>query len=125
MRQHERLLYLDWLRGVAVIAMVMSHVTDSWTRQADRTSEPFYSLLFIAGVASSLFLFLAGVACALSAASKGRRQRSHRAGAMLARRRGLEVFALAFVFRLQSQMLSLGPLDNLFKVDMLNTMGLS
>ena len=27
-----RLLYLDWLRGIAVVAMVLAHVTDSWTR---------------------------------------------------------------------------------------------
>jgi len=34
----DRKVYLDWLRGVAVIAMVMSHVNDAWTREADRQS---------------------------------------------------------------------------------------
>ena len=119
------MLYLDWLRGLAVIAMVLSHVTESWTREADRASEPFYTLTFIAGIASALFLFLAGVASALSAAAKGRRYEGHRAGAALARRRGWEIFALGLVFRVQSLVLGLGPITNLFKVDMLNIMGLS
>jgi uncharacterized membrane protein len=110
---------------VAVIAMVMAHVTESWTREPDRSSDAFYALAFIAGVASPLFVFLAGVATALSAASKGRRQGSHHAGALLARRRGWEIFALGLVFRVQSQLLGLGPLNNLFKVDILNTMGLA
>ncbi len=118
-------MYLDWLRGVAVVAMVLAHVIDSWTRDADRQVEPFYTLFFIGGVASPLFLFLAGVATAMSAASKSRRQGAHAIGAALARRRGWEIFGLALLFRLQSQLLGLGPLTNFLKVDMLNTMGLS
>ena len=118
-------MYLDWLRGVAVVAMVLSHANDSWTRELDRHSQAYYTLDFIAGIASPLFLFLAGIATAMSAASKGRREGSHFTGAALARRRGWEIVALGLVFRLQSQLLGLGPVDNLFKVDMLNTMGLS
>ncbi len=105
--------------------MVLTHVTDSWTQVADRESDAYYTVSFIGGVASPLFLFLAGVATAMSAASKGRREGSHHAGARLARRRGWEIFVLGIVFRLQAQVLGLGPIANLFKVDMLNTMGLS
>lgn len=105
--------------------MVLAHVIDSWTREADRTVEPYYTFQFIGGVASPLFLFLAGVATALSAASKGRREGGHRAGAAMARRRGWEIFVLALVFRLQAQVLGMGPLGNLLKVDMLNIMGLA
>jgi uncharacterized membrane protein len=76
-------------------------------------------------VASPLFLFLAGVATALSASSKSRGDGNHVAGAALARRRGWEIFALGLLFRVQAQILGLGPLENLFKVDMLNTMGLA
>jgi uncharacterized membrane protein len=120
-----RLQYLDALRGLAVVAMVLAHVTDSWTRAADRQGEPYYTLLFIGGIASPAFLFLAGVASAMSAASKARRDGSLRAGAAAARRRGWEIFALGLVFRVQAEILGLGPLSNLLKVDMLNTMGLS
>ena len=96
--------------------MVLAHVSDSWTVAADRRGEPWYVVAFIGGVASPLFLFLAGVATAMSAESKG---------IHLARRRGWQIFALGLLFRLQSQLLGLGPLQNLFKVDMLNMMGLS
>jgi uncharacterized membrane protein len=105
--------------------MVQSHVQDSWTRDADRISEPFYSLQWIGGVASPLFLFLAGVASAMSAASKARRLGDRDAGAREARRRGWEVFLLGLIFRVQAQILGFGPLRNLLKVDMLNVMGLS
>ena len=105
--------------------MVLAHIVDSWTRDADRHDDPFFTLFFIGGVASPLFLFLAGLAGALSAAAQTRRAGSHRAGAAAIRRRGWEIFALGLVFRIQAQLLGLGPLGNLFKVDMLNTMGLS
>jgi uncharacterized membrane protein len=104
--------------------MVLVHVMDSWTRPADRSTQAFYTLAFVAGLASPLFLFLAGVATALSAASKGREQ-GQVAGASFVRRRGWEIFLLGLAFRVQAQVLGMGPLQNLFKVDMLNTMGLS
>jgi uncharacterized membrane protein len=98
------------------MAMVLAHVSDSWTAEPSRHGEPWYVVAFVGGVASPLFLFLAGVATAMSAASKG---------AHVARRRGWEIFALGLLFRLQSQLLGMGPFENLFKVDMLNIMGLS
>jgi uncharacterized membrane protein len=120
-----RLLYLDWLRGVAVLAMVHAHILDSWTRDSDRTARLYYSLQWIGGVASPLFLFLAGAAMAMSAGSKARQAGSIHAGAQAARRRGWEIFLLALVFRLQQEILGFGPLQTLLKVDMLNIMGLS
>jgi uncharacterized membrane protein len=108
-----------------VIVMVLAHVSDAWTREADRGTSRFFLVVFVSGIASPLFLFLAGVATAMSAGSKGRRQNSRQAGAALARRRGWEIFVLGLVFRVQAQVLGLGPLSNLFKVDMLNAMGLS
>jgi uncharacterized membrane protein len=111
-----RLQYLDWLRGLAVMAMVLAHVSDSWTYEPDRRGEPWYVVAFVGGVASPLFLFLAGVAIAMAASAKG---------AAVARRRGWQIFAFGLLFRLQSQVLGMGPLANLLKVDMLNIMGLS
>ena len=105
--------------------MILAHVSDSWTADADRRGDPWYTVAFVGGVASPLFLFLAGVATAMSAASKGRREGNHAVGAALARRRGWEIVVLGLVFRLQAQILGMGPLQNLFKVDMLNVMGLS
>jgi acyltransferase len=105
--------------------MVLAHVVDSWTRAGDRGTQAYYTLTFIGGVASPLFLFLAGVTLAISAAAKTRAATSHRAGAMAARRRGWEIFGLGLLFRAQAQVLGFGPLANLLRVDMLNTMGLS
>jgi uncharacterized membrane protein len=120
-----RLLYLDVVRGVAVAAMVLAHLVDSWTREADRHDSVYFTTYFIGGVASPLFLLLAGLAGALSAGSKSRRAGSLSGGARAVRARGWEIFLLGLVFRLQSQVLGWGPLDNLLRVDMLNAMGLS
>ncbi len=105
--------------------MVLAHIIDSWTRETDRHSPPFFTLFFIGGIASPLFLFLAGLASAMSAASKARRDGSHHAGAAAVGRRGWEILALGLVFRVQAQIAGFGPIMNIFKVDMLNTMGLS
>lgn len=96
--------------------MVLAHVSDAWTAEPYRGGEAWYLVSFVGGIASPLFLFLAGVAIAMAASVKG---------AVAARRRGWQVFGLALLFRVQSQILGMGPLDNLFKVDMLNIMGLS
>ena len=105
--------------------MVLAHISDAWTRPEDRQTEHYYTVLFIGGVASPLFLFLAGLASAMSAASKARRDDSLASGAAAARRRGWEIFALGLLFRVQAQLLGWGPIHNLLKVDMLNIMGLS
>jgi uncharacterized membrane protein len=105
--------------------MVHAHTLDAWTREADRNNQIYYSLQWIGGVASALFLFLAGAATAMSAASKARQAGSNVVGADVALRRGFEIFLLAFVFRLQAEILGFGPLQTLLKVDMLNVMGLS
>jgi acyltransferase len=105
--------------------MVHAHVVDSWTLAADRRTRAYYALQWIGGVASPLFLLLAGAAMAMSALSKGRESGSFREGARAARRRGWEIFGLAFLFRLQAELLGFGPLATLLKVDMLNIMGLS
>ena len=43
----------------------------------------------------------------------------------MAVKRGLQIFVLAFLFRLQSQLLGWGPLVNFLKVDILNVMGVA
>lgn len=120
-----RLVYLDVLRGVAVLIMVLAHVVNSWTRDADRNDDPYYVAIFVGGLGAPLFLFLAGVAQVMSANAKARRAGDRHAGMRAMWRRGWEVLALAFLFRLQSQLLGWGALRNFFKVDILNVMGLS
>ncbi|HUQ86099.1 MAG TPA: heparan-alpha-glucosaminide N-acetyltransferase domain-containing protein [Vicinamibacterales bacterium] len=119
-----RKAYLDWLRGVAVVIMVTAHVTDSWTRLEDHTRTLYMYTVFIAGLAAPLFLFLAGLTLAMAACSRALRV-GHSEAAAQTRKRALQIFALAFLFRLQSQLLGWGPLINFLKVDILNVMGIA
>jgi len=118
--------YLDWLRGVAVLIMVEAHLFDAWVRVADRSERPFQWFIVIGGFSAPLFLFLAGVAMALAAGSRLRKGLTPSEVAAIARRRGWQILGLAFLFRLQSFIISGGPFpQTLLKVDILNVMGLS
>jgi uncharacterized membrane protein len=112
------------VRGIAVVIMVGAHVTDAWTREADRHDERFFLTVFVNGLAAPLFLLLAGVSLAMAAESRARAVGAGGAFASI-HVRGWQVFGLAFLFRLQSQVLGWGPLVNLLKVDILNVMGLA
>ena len=104
--------------------MVGAHVTDAWTRQEDRGRMLYMYVVFIAGLAAPLFLFLAGLTMSMAASARGSKV-GHAAAASMARWRGLQIFGLAFLFRLQSQLLGWGALINFLKVDILNVMGLT
>ena len=117
--------YLDWLRGVAVLIMIEAHTFDSWTRFDARGHSLYGPLTVLAGFGAPLFLFLAGVALALATGSRQRKGQPDAEVASLARRRGWQIFGLAFLFRLQSWLISGGPFSSLLKVDILNVMGLS
>jgi uncharacterized membrane protein len=105
-----RRAYLDWLRGVAVIIMMFWHAMDAWTAAGARHGQAFYITTFIGGWAAPLFLFLAGVSIPFSRSPI---------------RRGWQVLALAFVFRLQSFVLNPGaPWTSMLKPDILNILGI-
>ena len=121
-----RRLYLDWLRGVAVLIMIEAHTLDSWTRVADRQSPWYERAVILAGFGAPLFLFLAGVALMLAAGSRMRKGLTLEQAARAALRRGAWVFLLALLFRLQSFVLGGGQSpQSLLKVDILNVMGVS
>lgn len=117
--------YLDWARGIAVLIMIAVHLIDSWTGSPARQTPPFIWTIKIGGFGSTLFLFLAGTAVALSGGSKARAMGDDRLASRAVIRRGLEIFGLAFLFRLQSWLISGGPARTLLRVDILNIMGLS
>ena len=119
-----RLDWLDWFRGIAVVVMIEAHTVDAWTQNADRHTLEFGRALIVGGMGAPLFLFLAGVAAALAVESRVRRGGDVVAAARSVRRRGWEIFGLAFLFRLQSYLLNPGSrIDGLLKVDILNVMG--
>ena len=115
--------YLDWVRGIAVLVMIEAHVVDSWTAAPDRFSKAFAWAMVVGGFGAPLFLLLAGVAVSLSAGSKARRLGDTRAACLAVMRRGLEIFLLAFVFRIQAWILGWSSPRFLLRVDILNVMG--
>jgi uncharacterized membrane protein len=119
-----RRTYLDWARGIAVLLMIEAHTFDAWTRPAVRATAAFRNSTILGGFAAPLFLFLAGAGVVLAATNAARRSGHRAAGVEAGCRRGLEIFILAFLFRLQGLIVSPGGhLVTLFRVDILNIMG--
>jgi uncharacterized membrane protein len=119
-----RRVYIDWARGLAVLLMIEWHTADAWTRPADRHSAAFGRALMLGGFAAPLFLWLAGLGVALSAARLARTFGSRAAIVRTISRRGLEIFILALLFRVQAFIVSPGSHPvTIFRVDILNVMG--
>jgi uncharacterized membrane protein len=120
-----RLLYIDWLRGVAVLFMVLWHTVDAWTRPDDRTGLAFDIVLFAAGWAAPMFLFFAGASVPLAGSARLARGLDRAAASGALQRRGWQIFLLAHVFRFQSFLLNPGSSWNaILKPDILNILGL-
>jgi uncharacterized membrane protein len=115
--------YLDWIRGIAVLIMIEAHVVDSWTAAPDRFTQTFAWAMILGGFGAPLFLLLAGVSVSLSAGSKARRSGDVRGASVAVMGRGLEIFLLAFVFRVQAWILGWSAARTLLRVDILNVMG--
>lgn len=106
--------------------MIEAHTLDSWTRAADRHSHIFRNLTVLGGFAAPFFLWLAGLGVVLSATRHAQRGGDRLAAVETIWRRGLEIFLLAFLFRVQAFVVSPGGhLVHIFRVDILNVMGLT
>jgi len=126
MTSSHRRTYVDWGRGIAVLLMIEAHTVDAWTRlsPAVRRTIPFRDATVLGGFAAPLFLWLAGLAVVLAATRTLERTGSRRAAVEVICRRGLEIFILAFLFRLQGFIITPGSHPvTLFRVDILNIMG--
>jgi uncharacterized membrane protein len=122
-----RLAYIDWMRGLACLLMFQTHCYDSWLGGTARKSTFFMWSQLGGTLPAPLFLFLAGVSFAL--VTDKLRTKGLPAG-QIARttiRRGAEIFGLGLLFRLQEFLIAWGwaPWSDLFRVDILNTIGLS
>ncbi|HEY3357031.1 MAG TPA: heparan-alpha-glucosaminide N-acetyltransferase domain-containing protein [Polyangia bacterium] len=120
-----RLLYIDWLRGLAVLCMFEAHVYLAWLKPAELRTTAFHWANVAAGYAAPLFLFLAGIGMALALHGGLARGTSLAAARRTAIKRGFQILIAAFVFRVQEHVLGGGPVSNLFKVDILNCIGVS
>jgi uncharacterized membrane protein len=124
MASSNRRTYIDWARGIAVLLMIQAHTLDAWTRPADKSSFAYSLTVVSGGFAAPLFLWLAGLGVALAAARTAARTGSRARAIETTCKRGVEIFLLAFLFRLQAFIVSppSTPLK-LFRVDILNVMG--
>jgi uncharacterized membrane protein len=122
-----RIDVVDWLRGVAVVLMIMAHGMDAWLLPAAKTGAAYAVIRVGSGIPARLFLFLVGVSAAIQFESGLKKGLA--SGAMRGRlaKRGLQVLALAYLFRLQEWLLShyYGGWEALVKVDILNAIGIS
>ena len=116
-----RLLYLDWLRGLAVLIMILWHSMDAWTAPWERSGPAFAVIIVIGGWAAPLFLFLAGVSIPLAGETKTARDLA----SWHLQKRGWQIFGLAHLFRLQSFLLNpAASWSSVLKPDILNILGL-
>jgi len=122
-----RLAYIDWMRGLACVLMFQTHCYDSWLGGNARKSTFFMWSQLGGTLPAPLFLFLAGISFAL--VTDKLRQKGLPASqiAKTTFRRGAEIFGLGLLFRLQEFLIAWGwaPWSDLFRVDILNTIGLS
>lgn len=120
-----RRVYIDWLRGIAVLIMIMWHAIDSWHVREGRATLSFQTITFLAGWAAPLFLFLAGVSLPMAGLSRMARGADRRAAARALMLRGGQVVLIAHLFRLQSFLLNPNARwSGLLKPDILNILGL-
>jgi uncharacterized membrane protein len=123
----QRLPYLDWVRGIAAITMLQGHVFQSFLRNDLREGGPYVMSQFVGGMPPAVFLFLLGVTFAFLMDSQERKGVSPGGRVLAAMKRSGYLFAVAFAFRLQLWLFSFdkSPWTDIFRVDILNSMGLA
>jgi uncharacterized membrane protein len=123
----KRLAYIDWMRGLACVLMFQTHCYDSWLSPQARESSLFRWSQLGGTLPAPLFLFLAGVSFALVTERLREKGALPAAIAKTTIRRGAEIFALGLLFRIQEYAIGYrwSPWTDLFRVDILNMIGLS
>ena len=115
------------MRGLACVLMFQTHCYDSWLSPAARKTTFFMYSQLGGTLPAPLFLFLAGISFALVTDKLVRKGVVPGQVAKITIRRGAEIFALGLLFRLQEYVIAFGwsPWTDLFRVDILNTIGVS
>ena len=122
-----RLAYIDWMRGLACVLMFQTHCYDSWLSPAARESRFFMYSQLGGTFPAPLFLFLAGISFALVTDKLWQKNLSAGKVGRTTILRGAEIFGYGLLFRVQEFVISWGwaPKSDLFRVDILNTIGVS
>lgn len=122
-----RLGYIDWMRGLACVLMFQTHCYDAWLGGAARQGAFLEWSQKLGTFPAPLFLFLAGISLAMVV---DKLQQKGWDANRIARKtiwRGFEILALGLLFRVQEYAIAWGwaPKSDLFRVDILNTIGIS
>src|SRR5579864_7715489 len=115
------------MRGLACVLMFQTHCYDAWLSPNARKSAFFMYSQLGGTFPAPLFLFLAGISFALITDKLIRKSTPPGQIARTTIRRGAEIFAFGLLFRLQEYLIAWGwaPRSDLFRVDILNTIGVS
>jgi uncharacterized membrane protein len=117
---------VDWLRGLAVVLMIQTHLYGWWTSPGARSTAVYAWSRWMGGLPFRMFLLMAGVSMAIK--FEGQIARGVERSAMVRGSvwRGFEVLVLAYLFRLQEYALSFfWDWHDLLRVDILNCIGAS
>jgi uncharacterized membrane protein len=122
-----RLAYIDWMRGLACVLMFQTHCYSAWlTPDARKTA--LYAWSQLGGtLPAPLFIFLSGISFALVTEKLREKGAGRAAIAKKTMLRGAEIYGLGILFRMQEYILGypISPWTDLFRVDILNILGIS
>jgi len=115
------------MRGLACVLMFQTHCYDSWLGGESRNTVFLKDSQRLGTLPAPLFLFLAGLSFALVT---GKLVRKNATAGQITRSmalRGAEIVGFGLLFRLQEYLIAWGwaPWTDLFRVDILNVIGLS
>ena len=115
------------MRGLACVLMFQTHCYDAWLGGDARHTSFLKGSQRLGTLPAPLFLFLAGISFALVTSKLIRKNLSPAQITLTMARRGAEIFAFGLLFRLQEYLIAWGwaPWTDLFRVDVLNIIGLS
>jgi uncharacterized membrane protein len=119
----ERIVFLDWLRGLAAVIMLQGHTFHSFLRPEFYEHGWYRYSQFLGGQAAAVFLFVTGITYGLGMAKRADLPPMQRVLAALRRARYL--FLIGIAFRAQMYLFGLpgSRLADLLIVDILNLMG--
>jgi uncharacterized membrane protein len=122
-----RLAFIDWTRGLAAIIMLQGHVFHSFTKPEQQSSTIYTLSQFVGGMPPAVFLFLTGMTLAFLMESQARRGVNLLGRVVASLKRARYLLAIAFLFRIQLWLTGLPQTQwrDLFRVDILNCMGLA
>lgn len=122
-----RLGFLDWARGCAALIMLQGHIFHSFTATDLRQGSIYNLSQFLGGMPPAIFLFLTGCTFSFLMNSNEKKGIAPWTSVRTCLSRAFYLWGLAFAFRFQLWIFGLpsSPWTDLFKVDILNCMGIT